>query len=110
MPSPETTAPPDFIPPGIVIPGRLCQVEGHIWRHIGDCNAGCACGSCSVPVHECKRCSDCDYGDNDEASDTRQRCAEEMAAQAELEHFLAERDRWNQMTDFERQGEIRRAM
>lgn len=53
---------------------------GHEWRHVGGCNAGCHedC-SCSVPVHECARCGDCDYGDNPEADAKRAACAEERS-------------------------------
>lgn len=50
---------------------------GHDMRHVGGCNAGChddLC-SCSVPVHTCSRCSDCDYGQNDEAVQVRADCA-----------------------------------
>jgi hypothetical protein len=54
------------------------EVGEHDWKHIGGCNAGCdeECG-CSVPVHECTRCGDCDYGDNEEAASTRASCLEE---------------------------------
>jgi hypothetical protein len=50
---------------------------GHDWQSTGGCNAGCdeACG-CSVPVHICARCGDCDYGDNVEADEVRSHCAE----------------------------------
>jgi hypothetical protein len=52
-----------------------CAEMGHDMRSIGGCNAGCddACG-CSVPVHECAVCGDCDYGVNDEAAEVRRRC------------------------------------
>lgn len=52
-----------------------CEVYGHDWKSLGGCNAGCdeLC-ACSVPVHECTRCKDCDYGENDEAIATRERC------------------------------------
>lgn len=54
-----------------------CAEEGHSWRSLGGCNAGCSesCG-CSVPVHECSRCGDCDYGDNAEADSIRDHCRE----------------------------------
>lgn len=54
-----------------------CRDLGHDWQSIGGCNAGCCddCG-CSVPVNECTRCKDCDYGDNDEAIKVRSLCAE----------------------------------
>jgi hypothetical protein len=47
------------------------EMGEHDWVQIGGCNAGChddpsTCG-CSVPVHECSRCKDCDYGENPEA-------------------------------------------
>ena len=49
--------------------------QGHDWHSIGGCNAGChdlCC--CSVPVNTCKRCSECDYGDNEEAALIRSEC------------------------------------
>lgn len=52
-----------------------CADLGHDWRCLGGANCGChehAC--CSVPVHECARCKDCDYGDNREAREIRDRC------------------------------------
>lgn len=51
---------------------------GHDMQSIGGCNAGCDpdC-SCSVPVHTCTRCGDCDYGKNEEADRIRARCAED---------------------------------
>lgn len=51
--------------------------RGHDWKSMGGCNAGCheQCG-CSVPVHVCSRCGDCDYGENDEADQVRSGCAE----------------------------------
>lgn len=55
-----------------------CAELGHDWHSTGGCNAGCDpdyCG-CSVPVNECRRCGDCDYGENDEANRIRIRCAE----------------------------------
>ncbi|RVD32016.1 hypothetical protein EN742_33425 [Mesorhizobium sp. M4A.F.Ca.ET.020.02.1.1] len=52
-----------------------CSVVGHRWKSIGGCNAGCHkdC-SCSVPVHECEVCKECDYGDNAWADETRRNC------------------------------------
>jgi len=50
-----------------------CIEFGHDWKHIGGTNACCSRGGdcvCSVPVHECAKCGDCDYGDNEEAADT----------------------------------------
>lgn len=52
-----------------------CAILGHRWVSTGGCNCGCHEDAvCSVPVHECEVCGDCDYGDNDEANDKRQRC------------------------------------
>lgn len=54
-----------------------CQEIGaHAWKSSGGCNAGCCkdC-TCSVPVNHCSRCGDCDYGDNQEARETRRLCA-----------------------------------
>lgn len=53
-----------------------CNVLGHAWKHIGGANCGCEVGQCSVPVNRCDGCGDFDYGDNDEASEKRQACAE----------------------------------
>lgn len=55
-----------------------CAEVGHRWRHIGGKNAGCELDrdcKCSVPVHECEVCGDCDYGDNAEAREKRSDCA-----------------------------------
>lgn len=54
-----------------------CLDAGHDWKSIGGTNAGCCrdCG-CSVPVLQCTRCGDSDYGFNDEASDVRAKCFE----------------------------------
>jgi hypothetical protein len=51
------------------------EIGSHDMQSIGGCNAGCAddC-SCSVPVYTCTRCSECDYGDNDEARKVRRYC------------------------------------
>lgn len=57
-----------------------CAEVGHRWKHIGGSNASCErsdCG-CSVPVHECEVCKDCDYGDNAEAKEVRRSCTEQM--------------------------------
>lgn len=58
-----------------------CAEAGHAWRHVGGRNAGCShlgdvC-MCSVPVHVCDKCGDCDYGETREADETRGRCARE---------------------------------
>jgi hypothetical protein len=50
--------------------------RGHDWKSVGGCNAGCDrffC-FCSVPVNECRRCGDCDYGENEEADKVRASC------------------------------------
>lgn len=55
-----------------------CREMGcHDWQSIGGTNASCGqfCG-CSVPVLQCTRCGDCDYGENAEAEETRRKCAE----------------------------------
>jgi hypothetical protein len=53
-----------------------CREFGHDWRHHGGANAVCdlEC-SCSVPVHVCSKCGDCDYGQNPEAEQKRAECA-----------------------------------
>lgn len=52
-----------------------CSDLGHDWHSLGGASAGCCLEcSCSVPVHTCRRCGDCDYGDNLEASSIRDRC------------------------------------
>lgn len=59
-----------------------CRQYGHTWKHVGGCNAGCELDkdcSCSVPVHECTKCGDCDYGENEEADRIRAKCAESAA-------------------------------
>lgn len=52
-----------------------CAV-GHDWQSLGGCNAGCheQC-SCSVPANVCRRCDDCDYGQNLDAENIRAECA-----------------------------------
>jgi predicted alpha/beta-hydrolase family hydrolase len=54
-----------------------CIATGHSWEFLGGRNAGCGddC-NCSVPVHHCKKCGDCDYGDNAEAAEIIKECAE----------------------------------
>ncbi len=54
-----------------------CEEMGHRMVHLGGVNCGCfkdAC--CSIPVHTCSRCGDCDYGDNIEAKATKAACFE----------------------------------
>lgn len=58
---------------------------GHDWHSLGGCNAGCHpehC-ACSVPVNTCRRCGDCDYGDNAEAEQVRADCALLLGSPAE---------------------------
>lgn len=58
-----------------------CVELGHAWKHVGGCRCGCfddAC--CSVPVHECERCGDCDYGQNAWAEDQRAGCRDRASA------------------------------
>lgn len=53
------------------------ELGRHDWQSLGGCNAGCGMDcSCSVPVHECSRCKDCDYGENAEAAEVRRECAD----------------------------------
>ncbi len=52
-----------------------CAELGHDWHCLGGANCGCfddAC--CSVPVHECRRCGACDYGENEWARDQIAKC------------------------------------
>lgn len=57
-----------------------CHAYSHDWKHIGGRNAGCDDGcNCSVPVHTCQKCGDCDYGENAEAVETIAECARESA-------------------------------
>lgn len=58
-----------------------CSEVGHRWKHIGGRNAGCDLADrccCSVPVHECEVCGDCDYGESDEAIEVLRACTERM--------------------------------
>ncbi|KAA5603963.1 hypothetical protein F1188_18250 [Roseospira marina] len=55
-----------------------CAEVGHDWVPLGGANAGCGPDCCcSIPVHECRRCGDCDYGDNDEAIEIIRACRED---------------------------------
>lgn len=51
------------------------EMGKHDWQFYGGANCGCQDGGCSVPVHKCVRCGDCDYGENDEAESIRRDCA-----------------------------------
>ena len=54
-----------------------CRELGCDMVSIGGCNCGCNEWSCcSVPVHQCARCGDCDYGDNTEATKIKRVCRE----------------------------------
>lgn len=58
-----------------------CAQGDHRWKFIG-CG-GCCCddiGGCSLPVHQCEECGDCDYGDNPESDEIRAKCADERGA------------------------------
>ncbi|KAA0571114.1 hypothetical protein [Azospirillum sp. Sh1] len=63
-----------------------CAEVGHRWKHVGGANAGCGpdCG-CSVPVHRCEACGDCDYGENEEAREKLAACAAERAETGEVD-------------------------
>ncbi len=54
-----------------------CSVLGHKWVLSGGANCGCPDGGCSIPVHECEVCGDCDYGDNLSAVRVRADCRSE---------------------------------
>jgi hypothetical protein len=57
------------------IASASCAEVGHRWKSLGGCNACCSDDCrCSVPVHECEVCGDCDYGDNDEAREIVAKC------------------------------------
>ena len=54
-----------------------CAILGHKWKHIGGRHCGCPginTHGCSVPVHECEVCGDCDYGDNADADEIKLEC------------------------------------
>jgi hypothetical protein len=59
------------------IGGATCAEIGSCdWVMKGGRNAACKgweC-ACSVPVHICSRCGDCDYGENEEARETIAAC------------------------------------
>lgn len=85
MPADAMTALDKLILEARVLAGdpHPCRIFGHRWVFKGGANCGCqwtdedgglASGSCSVPVHECEVCGDCDYGQNQEAIETRERC------------------------------------
>lgn len=51
-----------------------CEIVSYGGRNAG-CELGDGCG-CSVPVNVCRKCGDCDYGDNADAIEVRRACAE----------------------------------
>lgn len=55
-----------------------CRELGCDMKSIGGCCASCdgehGLCSCSVPVHTCTRCGDCDYGENEQAEQIRADC------------------------------------
>lgn len=54
-----------------------CAAHGCDMQFYGGASAGCGDGcNCSVSVHVCSKCGDCDYGDNAEAIEIRRQCAE----------------------------------
>ncbi|TCU34121.1 hypothetical protein [Rhizobium azibense] len=63
-----------------------CREKGHTWKFLGCTNAGCNrdCG-CSVDVHQCIVCGDCDYGETDAADDVRKACEVEYGPWPEEE-------------------------
>ena len=66
-----------------------CAEVGHRWKLLGGANASCCrdC-SCSVAVHECEVCGDCDYGDpyRDAVKAECERRADEAAPAPGLGH------------------------
>jgi hypothetical protein len=54
-----------------------CRKVGCDMQFAGGKNASCDLGDacdCSVPVYSCTKCGDSDYGDNLEATKTREEC------------------------------------
>lgn len=68
------------------IGGATCSEIGACdWVFQGGKNAGCRPDCCcSVPVHTCLRCGDCDYGDTQEADEIRAQCEERLASPEEV--------------------------
>lgn len=66
-----------------------CAEVGHRWKFLGGANAGyddrCRC---SVPVHECEACGDCDYGINVEGREIRSKCVERRAEDGDEDESL----------------------
>ena len=62
-----------------------CQDGKHDWKSRGGANAGCSKDCCcSVPVHECAMCGDCDYGDNADAREIIAECHHRNGKPAEI--------------------------
>lgn len=56
-----------------------CAASGHRWTFTGGRSCCCAKvgagkSGCSLPVHVCDVCKECDYGDNDESKRIVDRC------------------------------------
>lgn len=58
----------------LIASATCAEIGDHDWEHVGGANCGCTDGSCSVPVHQCRRCKDSDYGENEDAAAIRRRC------------------------------------
>lgn len=58
------------------VAAATCAERGrHTWVFTGGAHCGCHdLARCSVPVHECSVCGECDYGKNDEAGEQIQNC------------------------------------
>lgn len=68
------------------IAGAPCSEVGHRWVFMGGANCGCFAGACcSVDVHECEVCGDCDYGDTPEMDERRTQCDVRMEHEAETD-------------------------
>lgn len=61
----------------LIAQAKCAEIGRCDMKQVGGCNAGCGerdC-CCSVPVYECTRCGDSDYGDNAEADEIKAECA-----------------------------------
>lgn len=57
-----------------------CQMQ-HKWVQTGGASGGCGLFCyCSIPVHECADCGECDYGHNVEAEYVKTECANRREA------------------------------
>ena len=50
-----------------------CQ-DSHDWVFAGGRACNCEPACCSVPVYQCAKCGDYDYGYNDETREVEERC------------------------------------